>query len=91
LGAKQRDGLPATAEGTTLVAAAGALSDLGQPPEHLWPYDDTRDQRLATYQPPDGVHAEAASRRLHGGHILPPTPAALRDALDQGLAAIRFS
>lgn len=86
--AKQRDGLGASVEGTTLAAAADALANLGQPLEYLWPYDDTRDQRTATYSPPAGVHAAAASRRLHGGHVLPPIPAALRDALDHGLAVL---
>ena len=47
-GAKQRDGLPRTVEGTTLAAAARTLADLGQPPEHHWPYDEARDYRAAT-------------------------------------------
>jgi len=86
--AKSRDGLPAAAEGTTLAAAAVALAEVGQPPEQLWPYDDTRDQWAASYRPPDEAHAAAALRRLRGGHALEPTPAALRDALDQGLAVV---
>lgn len=86
--AKQRDGLPPATEGTTLVAAAEALAELGQPPERLWPYDDTRDQWVPGYQPPDGTHSVAATRRLRGGHILEPTLTELRDALDQRLAVL---
>jgi hypothetical protein len=86
--AKQRDGLPAAMEGTTLAAAASALAEAGQPPEHLWPYDDTRDQWAATYHPSDEACAAAALRCLRGGHVLQPTSAALRDALDQGLAVL---
>lgn len=86
--AKGRDGLPVTAEGTTLAAAAAALADVGQPPESLWPYDDRRDQWAPGYDPPDGVLDEAMRRRLRGGRALPPTPAALRAALDEGLAVL---
>lgn len=86
--AKQRDGLPGATEGTTLAAAAGALAELGQPPEDLWPYDDTRDQWALTYRPPDGADAAAALRRLRDGHPLDPTPTALRDALNEGLAVL---
>ncbi len=86
--AKQPVGSGASAKGTTLAAAANALANLGQPLEYLWPYDDTRNEQAATYHPPAGVHAAAASRCLHGGHVLPPIPAALRHALDQGLAVL---
>ncbi len=86
--AKGRDGLPATAEGTTLAAAAAALADVGQPPESLWPYDDRRDQWAPGYAPPEGILDEAARRRLRGGRTLPPTLAALRGALDEGLAVL---
>lgn len=86
--AKQRDGFSAAAEGTTLAAAAGALADLGQPPEQVWPYDERRDQWGATYRPPEGAYEEAARRRLGDGHALPPSPAALRAALDQGVGVL---
>lgn len=86
--AKERDGLPDVAEGTTLAAAARALADLGQPPEVLWPYDDARDVRDPAYRPSDEAITEAAGRRLAGGHAISPTSAALRDALDQGLPVL---
>jgi hypothetical protein len=86
--AKGRDGLPQDEEGTTLAAAARSLADLGQPPERTWPYDDTRDQWASTYQPPADTHAEAKARRLRGGHVLEPTPAALRRSLDANLAVL---
>lgn len=86
--AKQRDGLPTIAEGTTLVAAAEALADLGQPPEDVWPYDEHRDQAHAGYGPPDGALEEARGRRLSGGWRLDPNTASVRDALDAGLAVI---
>lgn len=86
--AKQRDGLPAVAEGTTLAAVAGALAELGQPPEALWPYDDGRDQRAADYRPPDGVCAAALARRTGGGEAVPPKVPAIRAALDRGLAVL---
>ncbi len=86
--AKQRDGFPVATEGTTLAAAASALADLGQPPEHMWPYDEYRDQWDAAYQPPEGTHAEAVHRRLGDGHALPLSPAALRAALDRGGAVL---
>jgi len=86
--AKERDGLPATTEGTTLAAAAAALADVGQPRESLWPYDDRRDQWAPGYGPPDEILDDAARRRVRGGRALPPTPPALREALDEGLAVL---
>lgn len=86
--AKQRDGLPASAEGTTLAAAASALADLGQPVEALWPYDDRRDQRAADYRPPDGVCAAAHARCVRGGGDIQPKIPAIRDTLDRGLAVL---
>jgi len=86
--AKQCDGLPTATEGTTLSAAASGLARLGQSPEHLWPYDEARDQWAATYQPSDEACAAAALRCLRGGHAVQPTSAVLRDMLDQGMAVL---
>src|SRR5579871_6198034 len=57
--ARQRDGLPRATEGTTLAAAAGALADLGQPPEGHWPYDESRDCLDPAYQPSAAALAAA--------------------------------
>jgi hypothetical protein len=86
--AKQRDGLPVVAEGTTLAAAAAALADLGQPQEALWPYDDRRDQRAGDYRPPDGVRAAALARRTRGGGAVQPKAPEVRAALDRGLGVL---
>jgi len=82
--AKQRDGLPASSEGTTLSAAKSALAQDGQPPEQLWLYDDTRSQWTPQYRPPTGATAEARNRRLRGGGEIRPSGASLRNALDGG-------
>lgn len=81
---KRRDGLPPQSEGTTLSAAKDALSQDGQPPDATWPYDDTRDQWAASYQPPAGATVEAKNRRLTGGEALAPATATVRMALDRG-------
>jgi hypothetical protein len=81
---KRRDGLPPLSEGTTLPAAKDALNQDGQPPEVRWPYDDTRDQWAATYQPPVAAMDDAERCRLNGGEMLSPTAAAIRDAIDRG-------
>lgn len=86
--AKQRDELPQHAEGTSLAAATTALRELGQPPEAMWRYDDSRDQRAPTYRPPDGACEVALERRLPGGRELPPRTAAVRAALEEGLAVL---
>jgi len=49
-GAKQIDG--DNTGGTRFTSANLALQRWGQPAEVLWPYDDTRDHRASTYQPP---------------------------------------
>jgi len=86
--AKQRDGLSATAEGTTLPAAAESLTQVGQPPEATWPYDERRNQWSHDYQPPPDACAAAPTRRLTASAPLPVTPTALRDALNQGQAVL---
>ena len=86
--AKQRDGLPAATEGTTLAAAASALAEAGQPPERLWPYDEARDQWAPTYRPSDEACAAAALRCLREGRAVQPTSSTLRHALDEGLAVL---
>lgn len=80
-GSKQRDGFPHLVEGTTLAAAAATLADLGQPLEHHWPYDDARDFRAATYQPPATAFAAALALRVSGGSAITPTGASLLSAL----------
>ena len=87
-GAKQRDGLPRLVEGTTLAAAAATLADLGQPPEHHWPYDETRDYRAATYQPPVDALTAALALRLTGGSAITATTSALLTALQAGRAVL---
>lgn len=52
-GAKQIDG--DHGDGTRFSSADAALGRWGQPPEELWPYDDARDQRAASYVPPPGA------------------------------------
>lgn len=86
--AKQRDGLPAGSEGTTLAAAAAGLAELGQPPEALWPYDEARDAGAPGYAPPEGACDAARARRVRAGGPLASTSAALRQALDRGLAVL---
>lgn len=81
--AKRRDGLPAVSEGTTLLAVSEALNQDGQPPETTWPYDHTRDQWAADYQPPQCAIDEAGLRRINGGTELVPDAASVRDALDR--------
>jgi C1A family cysteine protease len=49
--AKQRDGIPAE-DGTTIVAAAAALQQDGQPLETAWPYDPDRVVPSTSYSPP---------------------------------------
>jgi hypothetical protein len=49
-GAKQIDG--DASNGTRFSSANVALQRWGQPLEALWPYDDLRDHRAPTYQPP---------------------------------------
>lgn len=68
--AKQRDGFGLSEEGTTLEAAVAALAEAGQPPEIMWPYDDTRDQRAASYCPSDEVVKDASCRRVLRGTAL---------------------
>ena len=87
-GAKQRDGLPRLVEGTTLAAAAATLADIGQPPEHHWPYDEARDYRAATYQPPADALAAALALRVTGGAAITPTAASLLSALQAGQAVL---
>ena len=82
--AKQCDGLPALAEGTTLPAARAVLAQVGQAPEAVWPYDEGRNQRANNYHPPAGAVAEAKNRLLTGGGEICPTVVSLRQALDQG-------
>jgi len=86
--AKQRDGLPSSATGTTLAAAAAALAAVGQPPEELWPYDGARDDRTSSYQPTKEACDAAAVRRADGGGLLLPTTQGLRQALDRSLAVL---
>jgi hypothetical protein len=86
--AKQRDGLPAPSEGSTLPAVAAALAEAGQPPEAVWPYDEARDQWALDYRPPAGACISAAARRLANGEALPPTAVALRNAVDRGRAVL---
>ena len=86
--AKQRDGLPRTAEGTTLRAAAAGLAEVGQPREALWPYDDRRDQWASDYAPSAVAHADAAARRISDGGAEAPVAAALRRVLDAGHAVL---
>lgn len=86
--AKQRDALPIGAEGTTLAAAAAALGEVGQPPEHLWPYDDGRDPLGPGYAPPPAASVAAAARRLLGGTVLAVAAGAVRVALDAGRAVL---
>jgi len=87
-GAKQHDGLPWLVEGTTLAAAAAALADLGQPPEHHWPYDEARDFRAATYQPPVDALAAALALRVMGGSAITPNAVSLLHALQAGQAVL---
>ncbi len=87
-GAKQRDGLPHLVDGTTLAAAAATLADLGQPPEHHWPYDEARDYRAPAYQPPVDALTVALALRLTGGSAITPTAPALLNALEAGQAVL---
>lgn len=77
---KQRDGHPLE-EGTTLVAAADALEDTGQPPETSWEYDSDRDQFDPSYQPPRHAVREAATRRIQGSNSIRPDVSELERAL----------
>jgi C1A family cysteine protease len=52
------------ANGTGPASAAQALLDPGQSAAALWPYDDQRDERATTYEPPSGALETAAMR--HG-------------------------
>lgn len=81
--AKQRDGCP-RAEGTTLAAAAAALTVLGQPPETDWPYDPACDHFAASYQPPASAIVTAKPRCIHGGSAVPANVDDLRTALEEG-------
>lgn len=81
---KRRDGLPRQSEGTTLEAAKDALGQDGQPLEASWPYDETRDQWTAAYQPTLSAINEARQRRLNGGEMLSPSALSIRMAVDRG-------
>ncbi len=83
-GAKQRDSLPNSADGTTLAAAALSLTHLGQPLELAWPYDDQRDQRAPLYRPSDAAVREALARQRRVGDSLDPSSEAIRAALVRG-------
>lgn len=85
---KRRDRLPGMSEGTTLPAVAEALAQIGQPPESAWPYDDQRDQSAPDYLPPAEACNAAPDRRVSSGAAIPPTSAALRDALQRGGAVL---
>lgn len=83
-GAKQRDGLSRSADGTTLGAAGAALADLGQPLESAWPYDDQRNPQASSYRPPNAVVLEALGRRRRVGRHLNPSSDDIRAALVRG-------
>lgn len=57
-GCKETDG--DRASGTSFTSAAAALRRRGQPVEHLWPYDPSRDEGAASYRPPGGALDPAA-------------------------------
>jgi hypothetical protein len=82
--AKQRDGLPQSARGTTLQAALTANDALGQPLESFWPYSDLRDHQDPSYRPPAAAHGDAKLRRVEVGGPLIPTSVAIRSALEGG-------
>lgn len=86
--AKQRDGLPGAAEGTTLPAATKALVQVGQPLEATWPYNEHRDQWASDYHPPADAYAAAPARRVAISEELLATATALHDALDRGRAVL---
>lgn len=81
--AKQRDGYP-RAEGTTLAAAAAALTFLGQPPESDWPYDPACDHFAASYQPPAFAIITAKLRCIIGGNAVPANVDDLRAVIEEG-------
>jgi len=84
-GAKQIDGN--LADGTRFTSADIALQRWGQPAEALWPYDDRRDHRAATYQPPvdaiDPVNCHFSALRPLAVSI-----DAIRRELDAGLPVV---
>jgi Papain family cysteine protease len=82
--AKRHDGLPSTAEGTTLQAARTALYQDGQPPEYFWPYEESRDQLAPDYAPSLEAVNEAKLRVLPGGAEICPAAVDLRNVLDVG-------
>lgn len=87
-GAKQRDGLPRTVDGTTLAAAVTTLIDLGQPPEHHWPYLETCDSRAVSYQPPASALSVALALRVSGGRATMPKSSLLLNSLQSGHAVL---
>jgi C1A family cysteine protease len=80
-GCKQLDGLPAP--GTSMSAADLALQRWGQPAETLWPYDEARDDRAVSYQPPpEAIKAESCYRAPL--RSITPGLASIRAELDAG-------
>lgn len=84
-GAKQIDG--DLADGTRFTSADVALQRWGQPLEALWPYDDRRDHRAASYQAPaaavDPVNCHTSALRP-----LSVDADAVRQELDAGLPVV---
>lgn len=80
-GATQIDG--DTADGTRFTSANLALQRWGQPAEALWPYDERRDHRAASYQPPPAA-IDAANCYASALRPLPARPDAIRQELDDG-------
>jgi hypothetical protein len=84
-GCKQLDGLPTP--GTRLTAADLALQRWGQPAEELWPYDDSRDDRASSYQPPpEAIKADNCYRTSL--RAITPEIAGIRAELDAGRPVI---
>jgi hypothetical protein len=84
---KSRDGLRPRA-GTTLQALDGALTVAGQARADLWPCDPANEPDTPGYGPSAAASADAATRLLSPGRIVPPTPAALVSVLDAHVAPV---
>jgi hypothetical protein len=87
-GSKQRDGLPADVDGTTLEAMGAALSDLGQSTADQWPYDDQTDDRAAGYGPTPEALMDAEPRRLEDGGSIDTEPEQLIASIDRGILPV---
>jgi len=86
--AKQRDGLPEGAAGTTLEAAIAALREAGQPLEDVWPYDSERDDQSAEYLPQTGAEDAAKERIIRGATRLASRAETLLQVLEGGRAVL---